>query len=416
MLYGGLGSIARVGGNLLLVPIVLQKLSEPELAAWWVFVALGSLANLADFGFGQAIARVYSYLWAGADDFDTQGLRPTPAHAEPNLPRLRAFNLTVRPLYWRLAAGVILLLAVGGTFFLRDSTAAAVAPSRFWLAWGLYALAVGYCLGVTHWSLACQGINRIRELQAVLTWSGVAYVLCAALFLLLDFGLLSMAIAFAVRGWIMQAGCRRQYRLAVPDESGEAQGPDATMIRKLWPNAWRLGLLSLAVYLINHGTLLICSRFLGDATTAAYGLTAQIGIFLVNFSALWLNVKWPYLTILRTHGRTREMAVIFARRLLLTMVTFTLLAVLLVLAGNRFLEWKGTHTRLLATPYLVTYLAYLGQQLFSGQFASLAFTENIVPFFKLGFATGVGLILLSLILTPTVGLWGLILVVMTARD
>src|SRR5262245_20130910 len=76
MLYGVLATGVRVGANIVLLPLVLKMLAPKELALWWVFLALGAVANLADFGFGQAIARIYSYLWAGAEDFETEGLGP----------------------------------------------------------------------------------------------------------------------------------------------------------------------------------------------------------------------------------------------------------------------------------------------------------------------------------------------------
>ena len=59
--YGVFATAIRVGANLFLLPLLLGKLSSAELALWYVFLALGNFANLADFGFGQAISRVYSY-------------------------------------------------------------------------------------------------------------------------------------------------------------------------------------------------------------------------------------------------------------------------------------------------------------------------------------------------------------------
>src|SRR2546426_11093916 len=90
--FGVFAPGVRVGPTLLLLPLLLTRLPSSDLAIWWVFLALGGLANLADFGFGQAIARVYSFLWAGAEDFDTEGLRSLPANREPNRARIRQLH------------------------------------------------------------------------------------------------------------------------------------------------------------------------------------------------------------------------------------------------------------------------------------------------------------------------------------
>jgi len=102
------------------------------------------------------------------------------------------------------------------------------------------------------------------------------------------------------------------------------------------------------------------------------------------------------------------MAVLFARRLALVMVSFVGMGLILLIAGNTLLAWKGTHTRLLSTPYLAFYLIYLAQQIIYFQFGALALTENVVPFFKISLFTGLGAIVCSLILTPLFGLWGIL--------
>ena len=408
MLYGMLSSFVRIGANVILLPIILQRLSSAELAIWWVLLALGAVGNLADFGFGQAISRVYSFLWAGADDFDTTGLRNVPGMSEPNRVRLRQFNVTVRHLYWWLAGGATFLLAVGGSFVLRGAVKHANELPHLWLVWALYVISVGFSLGSSHWTLACQGVNRMRDLQAAYMWSGLTYVISAALLLVEGWGLFAMVAATALRAVVTRALSRKAYHRSVPVVVGEHWKREKTILKRLWPNAWKFGVLSVGVYLLNNGTVLICSHLLGEEVTASFGLTSQIALFAVGFSGLWLSVKWPQIIILRTQGRYEEMAVLFARRLALTLGTFVLLGALMALIGNRVLEWKGTHTRLLATPFLVVYLVYLGQQLMSGQFGNLTFTENVVLFYLLSLFTGVALVILGVIMTMTFGLWGLV--------
>jgi O-antigen/teichoic acid export membrane protein len=181
------------------------------------------------------------------------------------------------------------------------------------------------------------------------------------------------------------------------------------IVRRLWPNARKFGVMSLGAYLVGNANMFICSNFLGVATTASFGLTVQVGNFLMSLSSLWLAVKWPQITILRTHGQAREMSVVFARRLLLVMGSYVFLMTLVLLLANPLLEWKGSHTGLLDTPALLFYLGYLGCQLFYVQFGMLVFTENVIPFFKISLYTGLGLVALSLIMTSLWGIWGMLL-------
>jgi O-antigen/teichoic acid export membrane protein len=399
----------RIGANVLLTPLVLLWLSPAEQALWWVFVALGNLATLADFGFGPGIARVYSVLWAGAEDFDAEGLRPPPAQSVPNLPRLRQFNITVKRLYVRLALVAALFLAVGASLYLWRSIQASPHPRRLWLVWAFYLVAIAYNLGTSHWVMACQGVNQVRRQQAAYLWSGLAYLGCAAALLQQGLGLAAMVVATALRGVVARELAKRAYLAVVPKGQGPAPVLDESMLARLWPNARKFGLLSIGAFLVANGGVLVSNLFLPEAVTASFGLTAQVGSFLMNFASLWLAVKWPEITILRAQGRLEEMARLFARRLAMVLISYAVLAVLLVLTGNALLAWKGTQTRLLVTPQLVFFLIYLGQQLFYVQFGTLAYTENVMPFFVIGLLTGAAMLVLTLVLTPWLGLWGLLL-------
>ena len=407
--YGAFATCIRLGANIFLLPLVLSKLSSEELALWWIFLALGAFANLAEFGFGPSISRVYSFLWAGAEDVETEGLSVVPNSGLPNLPRIRQLNATVRYLYWRLSLAAMVLLSAAGTLFLLKPAAAFAQSLPIWPAWGLYVIAIGFSLGSNHWMLACQGINRMRGVQKIFLWTGLSYLISATIFILAGFGIMALVIATGLRSLLARELFRRVYLRAVPAVDSLGLNPDPSILKRLWPNAYKFGILSIGVYLQANSNILICSYFLGAQTTAAFGLTAQIGTFLMNFAGLWLAVKWPEITILRTQGRADCMAVLFAKRLALTIGTFVALALLLIMSGNTLLEWKGAQTRLLSNRYLIVYLIYLLQQLFYVQFGSLAYTENVMPFFRVALLTGLGIVGLSVILTLFFGLWGLLL-------
>lgn len=416
MFYGAAATAIRLGANLALLPILLIRLSTPELALWWVFVALGGFANLADFGFGSTIARVYSFLWAGAEDFEAEGLNSPVKRGEPNLPQIRRLTSTIQHFYWVLGAGATLTIGLVGTLVLMKPITFAANPRAAWLSWGIYVLSIGYSLATSSWPLACQGLGKVRELQTSYSLAGAVYVLSAGLLLWMRCGLAAVVVATFLKGLIMREYCRRIYQRTVPSDLKQEDKADISILRKLWPNASKLGILSIGAFLLSNGSVLISSHFLGDRATASFGLTAQIGAFLMSFAGLWLTVKWPELAMLRVRGRLEEMSTLFARRLAFTMLTFVCLCTFVILTGNRILSWKGTHTQLLPTPALIFYFAYLTQQLFYVQFGSLTYTENVVPFFRIGIFTGLAMLVLSYVMTRAFGFWGMLVAPLVAES
>lgn len=414
MLYGVLGTAVRAGAQFFLLPFVLTTLPPRELNIWWLFLSLGTLVVLADFGFGQALTRVYSFLWAGAEDFDTEGLRPPPEKGEPNLARLRQVHLAAARLYAWLAVGAMTLIGLVGTLLVAPHIQLSQRPEWNWAAWFTFLVATGYNLATSYWGMACQGVNRVRAYQAATLWSSLVYFGLAASLLLAKQGLMALVVASAVRAFLARRLWRRAFLEVVPPPAVPVV-PDPTLFPRLWPNARRFGLTFIGSYLLTNGNILIGSMILPTDQFASLGLSTQVGFFLVGLANLWLSVKWPEITILRTQGRTEEMTRLFFRRLGLTILTFVVLATLTLLVGNALLALKGTHTRLLPASMLAFYFASLLFQTFYGAFGSLTCTANLMPFSKVALLTGAGMVTLSLTLAPHWGLWGMLLAVPLAE-
>src|SRR5262249_55697048 len=69
-----LATALRFGWALFILPLVLRRVPPEELGLWYVFLSLGALASLIDFGFAQTINRAAGYLWAGAAELSPYGL------------------------------------------------------------------------------------------------------------------------------------------------------------------------------------------------------------------------------------------------------------------------------------------------------------------------------------------------------
>jgi len=309
----------------------------------------------------------------------------------------------------------VAILAVVGTLFLLKPIGSLSEPGHVWILWPVYLAVIGYNLATSHWLLASQGTNRVRQMHLAHLWSSLVYSVLVSALLWGRLGLAAMVLATAVRGFVLRSFASRAYFEAVPNLRVAALNVDRAILARLWPNARKFGILSIGGFLTAQGSVLVSSNVLSLTETDAFGLTNQITNFIVNFAILWLGVKWPQLTMMRTQGRLQEMAVLFARRLGWVMLTYLALATLVLLWGNPLLVLKGSQHRLIAFPQLLVFLSYMGLQTFYVQFALLALTENTVPFFKVGLATGVCTITLSIVLTLLFGLWGLILAPLIAE-
>jgi len=404
---GMIASVFRVGANLFILPFALLKLSNEEMVAWWAFVALGSASQVSDFGFSPVITRAYSFLWAGASEYLKNGLAPPTEDNEPNYKEIAVLHRAVVKLYRILAAlFTILLLGLGGWYLNTGPFANVQNPSAAWVAWIVYALTMGWGLLVSYWEQAANGLNHVRTVQISNVAGGAAYFIVGCLFLYFGMGLLALSIAAACRILLSRMICRWACRdqLCFSNEKGQ----ERIMLKKLWSNAWKFGLMTVGAYLLSSGVLLVGLKSLSPELAQPVGLTYQIGIFLTSIAVLWLQVKLPYLAMLRIKGHHTEMSILFAQRFGLTLLSFLGLSVGLVLFGNSMLEIIGTNKRLMDAPFLIFFACYLFWRLGYMQFGLLVFTENVIPFHWISLVAGLVALGLSVWLVPVYGLWGLL--------
>jgi hypothetical protein len=85
MTWGSFGT--RSLSLIVVLPLVLNRLSTPEIALWYLFSTVIGLQLLADVGFSPTFSRVTAYGMGGLSTFEIKDLRDfkkSPALAEAN--------------------------------------------------------------------------------------------------------------------------------------------------------------------------------------------------------------------------------------------------------------------------------------------------------------------------------------------
>jgi hypothetical protein len=153
------------------------------------------------------------------------------------------------------------------------------------------------------------------------------------------------------------------------------------LLRLLWPNSWRSGLLALSNYLRTNASTAICVSSFGLATTAEYGLSVQVIGLAMGLGAVWSWVKWPEAGQLRAAGKLPELRGMLQPRMWLQMGTFVVLAVAAVTAGPWFLHLLRTDKQMLPVRLLalLSFASLIDLQfIFWGTLLTL---ENRIPTF-----------------------------------
>ncbi len=406
-------TLLRVGANVFVLPFVLRKLSPDEFGLWIIFGTIGGLASLLDLGFEFTITRMTSYAWAGAARFVAFGIHQNeaePLHAQPNLPLLRDLIATLKAYYFFVGLGVLLLLTVGCGGWIWFKTQNLESAQSLRLAWLVYAGACCLNFIVGRWPALLTGVGAVREAQLASILSLVLYYVIVIAGLLGGLGIWALVLGSVGMGFVARSQGQRFFKKIVVLPGGlPAAHFHWEIFRAIWPNAWRTGLVAISSFLSLQANTLICSGILTLKETAAYGLSFQLVGMLFGLCNVWVAVKLPVINTLRQQGRNDEIVNLFARRMRLTILSYVAGALVIIFLAPWVLHWMKSQTPLISPEQLAVLALIRLLELHHTAYTLLVLSENNNPFLKPSLILGVAVVVVSMVLTPIYGVWGMLL-------
>jgi O-antigen/teichoic acid export membrane protein len=412
--WGFVGTGIRSAGGLLLLPLLVKLVPSEDLGVWYVFVGMSSLVLMLNAGLTLSLTRCSAYLWTGSRELKAFGIS-TIAEDEvgsrPNADALRDLVATLRALYAALGAACLLLFITAGSAWIWHITSELETRRALRAAWLVYTLGFSLNFNGAFWMPLLSGINRVVTVERIMTAASVANISIAAAGLALRFEVWALVAGMLVMGSINWIGARYCFFSAAADamQSPRSGRIHLDMLRAIWPTSWRTAACAGGAYLAMPATVFIASAFLGLGVTASFGLTIQLLSKLVAVSVIWVRVKLPVLSQLRVQRNAQGLALIFAQRIRLCLLTGAAGIVAMVLIIPTALNVIGANTHLLPLPQLLVLCAVVFLQMQQSQYAALVLTENENPFAMRAVITGIAVFSIGWSAAQHFGMWGLVL-------
>jgi O-antigen/teichoic acid export membrane protein len=369
----------RLATGLLLLPLVLRKLSITELGMYYILLSQVALAPVIDFGFSPTILRFVSYAMAGAQSIQAHGVSKGTG-AGPNFGLLWQLFFTTRALYRVLAVLVFVILGVWGTFIVELRIHETPAPNVTRIAWGITLIATVLNVYSSWAPVFLRGMDDVlTSVRITVLASIIRFVLAVAL-LLGGAGLISLPLGDLFGSLIQQILARRTCLRRLRRDPPPAKGDVWQTLRTLWPNSWRLGILSLGGYLTVNANMAICLSVLGLAANATYGLSTQLLGVIAGMASVWTQVKWQVIGQQRARHDYAGIQQTLWPRMWLQYLTFIAMAASLLLLGQPLVRMIGSGKQLLPLPWLALLAlnSFLETQV--SLWGMIISTENRIPF------------------------------------
>ena len=392
-----LGTILNQGMNVLILPFILRLLSPQELGLWYVFASVAALVQLMDFGFAPSIMRNISYAWSGAKELKSDGISGTNANKDRDYSLIGSLVSASKKIYLiiSLSAGIV-LLSVGSIYV---NSLLPQNSEQMMLAWIVYALAVYINLYYSYLSAMLRGIGKIKETNQALVMSRALYVVSAIIGLLLGGGLLWMSASYLFSGLLMMFMSKIYFKRSIGHEldishSG-SKDQAANIMRTIWPNAKKQGIVTIGAWMTTRASTLICSSFLGLETTSQYGLSLTLINITGGIASLLFGSYAPELASLKINDEKKRYIKIFSRAISVQWFVAILGISMITFAAPPVLKAIGSNSKLLPTGTLFILGVVYFLEWNHSTFATLITLSNSVPFVKSAMYSGTSIVVLS---------------------
>lgn len=299
-IWSYIGTVVSMGANFFMLPFLMYFLDSDMLGLWYVFVSIGTITSLFDFGFAVTFARNITYCWSGASELKKENVSFT-ENSQPNFSLMKEVLYTSKFIYALISVTALIFLVSVGSLYINYLTRniKSIIPLISWL---IYAIAVFLNLYYGYYASFLRGVGAVTQANKNILYARAAHIILMIILLFLGTGILGACVAYLAYGIVFRF--LGKYHFYKYQNIGEHLKNINTHITKqklfevfniVWHNAWREGLISICDYLCSQASVIICSLYLTLAQTGVYSIGVQIATAIMQISKTLYNAKQPEL-------------------------------------------------------------------------------------------------------------------------
>lgn len=295
VIWNYMGIITAMGSNFILLPFLIKFLDGDTLGLWYVYLSVGAIVVLFDFGFNPSLARNVAYCWSGAKDLITEGVC-LENDGDPNYLLLSKLWRTCKRLYFLIAlSALIILLFVGFPYIL--SISGNLDRNEVVISWLIYVASVCFNIFYGYYSTLLRGIGAVASYNKINVISRWFQIVLAISLLFCGFGIKAAAISYFIYGLVLRYLSKRTFFLLIDSKKMIAQnvstGDVFLILKKIWPNSWKDGLIAISAYCSTQAGVFLSSRFFSLEETGYYSISVQISTALATIGAAFYSAYQP---------------------------------------------------------------------------------------------------------------------------
>ncbi len=404
----------KIAASVLLLPIILRKLPTEMVGVWSVFMTITAFSNLLDFGFAPSFTRNVTFIFSGVKSLKKNGFElVNEKEISIDYGLLKEIITAMRWIYLRIALLLFVILSTVGTFYIHTLLKTYTGSHQdVYIAWGILCLINTYNLYTLYYDALLQGKGLIKRSKQIIIVGNLIYLIIAAVFINLGFGLIAIVSAQAASVIIIRTLSHKAFfSEEIKKNLLSAMAKQSKEILKVMlPNSLKIGLTSLGTFIIQKSSILIGSLYLSLKDIASYGITIQIITLITTISVIYTTTYLPKIVQSRVIQNNDAIKAIYLKGELFLLAICISGGFILLFLGERTLNIIGSQTPLIPVIMLVFALIISFLEINHTHAVLVLLTKNEVPFFKASLlSAGLTIVLLILFLNFTnMGIWAMV--------
>jgi hypothetical protein len=314
----------------LVLPLLLNRFSPPEIALWYLFSTVISLQGLVDIGFKTTFIRMIAYGVGGAMDITNFAAGDVRTQDSANWELIGRIFSIMKHIYKRLNVLLFFLLSTLGSLSLVRPISQVTNQATMWLAWGIIIIVSCVRLYGTIYANYLEGLNKIAIVRRWEALTSLGAILTSFAVLVFIKSLLWLVVANQV--WVL-VNMVRDIVLCKTLDDGQFNRLntslpfDKILFKKVWPPAWRTGLSAFMSNGLSSITSIIYAQIGSSSSVAAYLLALRIISQIRDVSAAPFYSKIPLFAQLTAQRKLAELTQKAQRSMFLSNIIFIVCAI-----------------------------------------------------------------------------------------
>lgn len=401
IIWGYVAQIFSMATGIIILPLILRLLTEAEIGFYYVISTIGSLITLFDFGFSSQFGRNIAYIFSGSKRVEKEGIVEISENSEINYHLLAVMLEAAKKTYRYISVVAFVISLTLGSFYIYHVTDGFTTINNVVIIWGLYSLFIFLNLYYTYYDSFLQGSGKVTESRKSNIFGKCAYLIIAFILLMLRTGLIGVMVANIISVFIQRIIAKSYFfknelKQKLKSETVTKQ-EKKDVFSKIWFNAKKQGLVSLAGIVNGKLGIFIAGVYLSLKEMGSYGLLLQFGGLITSICNTTLNTYYPRLCSLRVQNKKKDVYDSFCKIMGFSYFLYILGSLFLLFCIPNILVLIGSNAVLPATKIVVAYLIVNIFDVTAGAAISLVSIDNKIPFMKASLISSAAIIVLTII-------------------